>query len=86
MSKATVLNSSGASFVISNTMLNSSGASFNVGNNALNSAGLPFQIFGGTVEDTGGSNTPYGLSLTKELRRNEEIIMQFAREYMKRVH
>ena len=84
MTTATVLNSSGASFVISNTMLNSSGASFNVGNNALNSAGLPFQIFG--VEDTGGSNTPYGLSLTKELRRDEEIIMQFAREYMKRVH
>ena len=86
MSKATVLDSTGASFVISNTMLDSTGASFDVGNDMLDSTGAAFQVFAGAVEDTGGSNVPYGLSLTKELRRDEEIIMQFAREYMKRVH
>ena len=34
--------------------------------------------------DTGGANISYGLTLTKELREDEELIMQFVREYMKR--
>ena len=86
MTTATVLNSSGAEFVISNTVLNSSGASFSVGNDALNSSGSAFAIFSGVEESTGGANVPYGFTLTKELRADEEIVMQFAREYMKRVH
>ena len=87
MSTATVLDSTGASFVISNTMLDSTGASFDVGNDMLDSTGAAFQVFASVVDDdTGGSNVPYGLSLTKELRRDEEIVMQFVREYMKRVH
>ena len=86
MSTATVLNSAGVGFTVTNTVLNSSGTAFDVDNDVLNSAGTAFTIFAGVEEDSGGSNVPYGLSLTKELRRDEEIIMQFVREYMKRVH
>ena len=88
MSTATVLNSAGVGFTVTNTVLNSSGTAFDVDNDVLNSAGAAFTIFASTEieEDSGGTSVSYGLSLTAELRRDEEIVMQFAREYMKRVH
>ena len=37
-------------------------------------------------EEFGGANTPYPIILTKELREDDELILRFAKEYMKYVH
>ena len=45
MTTATVLNSSGSGFTVTNAVLNSAGATFNVDNDVLNSSGAGFTIF-----------------------------------------
>ena len=56
-STATVLNSAGVSFSVSNSVLNSAGVAFEVGNDALNSAGSAFTIFTEFVTTTPGNRT-----------------------------
>ena len=45
MTTATVLDSGGSGYVVTNTVLNSAGTSFNVNNDVLNSTGTGFTIF-----------------------------------------
>ena len=39
--------------------------------------------FDGWHNCNGGSSVPYGISYTPELRRDDEILMRFVREYVK---
>ena len=44
-----------------------------------------FHTWDGWHGDTGSASIPEPLTATKELRADDEIIMDFVREYMKRV-
>ena len=77
-----ILDSSGLSYAVNNSVLDSAGVPHLISSIVLDSNGNPYEV----CSDSGGASVPYGFTLTKELRADEEIVMQFVREYMKRVH
>ena len=86
MSTATVLNSSGVGFTVTNAVLNSSGVSFDVDNYALNSSGVSFLIFTAitTFLNTGGGASRDDIrertTLTKAQREDENFLMRFIKD------
>ena len=83
MSTATVLNSSGTGFSITNSVLNSSGTAFAVDNYALNSSGSSFLIFLAAVikqlNPVGGGDG----GLAERLKEEENLLMMIIKAYMK---
>ena len=78
---ATVLNSSGVGFLITNTVLDSDGNSFVVDNYALDSDGNSFLIF---VSQIINLNTGGGADRSDETIKNEDIIiMAIIKKYMR---
>ena len=49
MTVATILDSGGSGYVVTNAVLNSAGVSFDVDNDVLNAAGTAFTIFSASV-------------------------------------
>ena len=82
MSTATVLNSSGTGFSITNSVLNSSGTAFAVDNYALNSSGSSFLIFLAAVikqlNPVGGDG-----GVAERLKEEEKLLMMIIKAYMK---
>ena len=83
------LNSSGTSFLVGYTVLDSDGNSFEVLGTVLSSDGTEYLYCTSAptepsvAEEFGGANTPYPFVMTRELREEDELLMRFAREYMK---
>lgn len=90
MTTATVLNSSGSGFTVTNAVLNSSGTSFAVDNYALDSDGNSFLIFTGVTQflNTGGGASRGDREdrriLTKA-QQEEAFVMDFIKDYMDRI-
>ena len=82
MNTATVLNSSGTGFSITNSVLNSSGTAFAVDNYALNSSGSSFLIFLAAVtqlvQTLGGDG-----GVAERLKEEEKLLMMIIKAYMK---
>ena len=83
MSTATVLDSSGGGFEITNSVLNSSGTAFLVDAYALDSDGNSFLIFLSTVIP---QLTPVGGGdggVAERLKEDEKLLMMIIKAYMK---
>ena len=82
MSTATVLNSSGTGFLVTNSVLNSAGTAFAVDDYALDSDGNPFLIFLTVV--TKFLNTGGGADASDEQNKKDDgLIMTIIKAYMK---
>ena len=81
MSTATVLNSAGTGFLITNIILDSDGNSFTVDNYALDSDGNSFLIFLALIVNL---NTGGGADASDEIRKDEDtLLMMIIKAYMK---
>mgnify|MGYP000582325964 CR=1 FL=1 len=80
MSTATVLNSSGVGFLITNDVLDSDGNSFAVDNYALDSDGNSFLIFLAIIKQL---NTGGGADASDTQGEDEELVLMIIKAYMK---
>jgi hypothetical protein len=81
MSTATVRNSSGTGFLITNSVLNSSGTAFSVDDYALNASGSSFLIFLSAVIPT--LTQTLGGDSSERLKEEEKFLMMIIKAYMK---
>jgi len=80
MSTATVLNSSGVGFLVTNEVLDSDGNAFSVDNYALDSDGNSFLIFLALIIDlnSGGADASDGANKEEDM-----LLMMIIKAYMK---
>lgn len=83
-----ILDSGGTTYQVELTVLDSAGTEWEINNLILDSAGVEWSwcTLADVEEEFGGANTPYPVILTKELREDDELIIRFAKEYMRHVH
>ena len=81
MSTATVLNSAGTGFLITNIVLDSDGNPFTVDNYALDSDGNSFLIFLAIIQQLNTGGGADGSDIQKQ--EDEKLLMMIIKAYMK---